>query len=334
MVARVTTTETMRYLLGVRSNLPLSLKIPYTLRRIKIWYEYWGGRVYVAFSGGKDSTVLLDLVWSVYPDVPAVFADTGNEFDSVKEFVAGYDERVVTVEPIMTFEEIVKKHGYPFPSKRVARYVSDLQRPFGVNEATKNLRLTGYTRAGNYAPSMKLAKKWRYLVDDPYKITNKCCGILKINPTKPYAKATGRMAFVGTMATESNDRLKSYLKHGGCNAFDQKHAHSRPMMFWREEDVLQYILDRGLPIADIYGDIVTGADGTLTTTGEKRTGCKNCMFGIEMEKEPNRIQRLARIEPESYRHYIEDLKYGEFLEHHGVPWRPVEEAMKKDEIGG
>ena len=31
-------------------------------RRIMEWYDYWDGQVYVSFSGGMDSTVLLALV--------------------------------------------------------------------------------------------------------------------------------------------------------------------------------------------------------------------------------------------------------------------------------
>ena len=58
----------------------LEEKIQISTARIIEWYENWGGQVYVSFSGGKDSTVLLDLVRKIYPDVPAVFADTGLEY--------------------------------------------------------------------------------------------------------------------------------------------------------------------------------------------------------------------------------------------------------------
>lgn len=40
----------------------LDRKIQVTTARIMEWYEHYNGLVYVAFSGGKDSTVLLDLV--------------------------------------------------------------------------------------------------------------------------------------------------------------------------------------------------------------------------------------------------------------------------------
>ena len=50
--------------LKLRQALPLEEKIRLTNRRIKEWYEYHSGKVYVSFSGGKDSTVLLHLLLS------------------------------------------------------------------------------------------------------------------------------------------------------------------------------------------------------------------------------------------------------------------------------
>ena len=54
-----------------------------TLKRIKEMYDAYSGRcdvVYIGFSGGKDSVVLLDLCHKVLPlDVPVVFSDTDME---------------------------------------------------------------------------------------------------------------------------------------------------------------------------------------------------------------------------------------------------------------
>ena len=58
----------------------LDKKIQVTQTRIIEWYEYFQGKVYVSFSGGKDSTVLLDIVRHIYPDVLAVYIDTGLEY--------------------------------------------------------------------------------------------------------------------------------------------------------------------------------------------------------------------------------------------------------------
>lgn len=66
-------------------SLPLEAKIKMTKRRIRDWYDYWGGQVYVSFSGGKDSTVLLHLARQVCPDIEAVFVNTGLEYPEVQQ---------------------------------------------------------------------------------------------------------------------------------------------------------------------------------------------------------------------------------------------------------
>jgi len=70
-----------------RQGLPLSIKEKYSERRIREWYEYWNGEVYICFSGGIDSTVLLNIVRKLYPNVPAVFSDTGLEYPEIRDFV-------------------------------------------------------------------------------------------------------------------------------------------------------------------------------------------------------------------------------------------------------
>lgn len=107
--------------------LPLDIKIRKTEQRIREWYEHWEGGVYVSFSGGKDSTVLLDIVRRLYPDVPAVFSDTGLEYPEIKEFVKTFPN-VTIVRPKHSFKEILTKYGYPIISKEVANTVSNASR--------------------------------------------------------------------------------------------------------------------------------------------------------------------------------------------------------------
>ncbi len=82
----------------------LDRKIQVTTARIMEWYEHYNGLVYVAFSGGKDSTVLLDLVRRIYPDVPAVFCDTGLEFPEIRQFAMSVNN-VVVLRPEMNFKK-------------------------------------------------------------------------------------------------------------------------------------------------------------------------------------------------------------------------------------
>lgn len=69
-------------------KLTLEEKVSYTVALLQEWYDHFGGKVYVAFSGGKDSTVLLHLARSyVDPNIPGVFSDTGLEYPEIREFV-------------------------------------------------------------------------------------------------------------------------------------------------------------------------------------------------------------------------------------------------------
>lgn len=59
-------------------SLPLDVKVMMSCERIREFVKVYSlDGVYISFSGGKDSTVLLDLVRNKcgYHDVPAVFVD-------------------------------------------------------------------------------------------------------------------------------------------------------------------------------------------------------------------------------------------------------------------
>lgn len=102
---------------------PLNVKVKMTQRRIRDWVDEYGlDGVYVSFSGGKDSTVLLYLAREIYPDIKAVFVDTGLEFPEIRDFVRNFDN-VEWLKPKMTFRQVIEKYGYPFISKEVAECV-------------------------------------------------------------------------------------------------------------------------------------------------------------------------------------------------------------------
>ena len=58
--------------LSVMQAWPLKRKIRVTQAKIIEWYHHYGGKVAVSFSGGKDSTVLLDLVRRAFPDLSLI----------------------------------------------------------------------------------------------------------------------------------------------------------------------------------------------------------------------------------------------------------------------
>jgi 3'-phosphoadenosine 5'-phosphosulfate sulfotransferase (PAPS reductase)/FAD synthetase len=272
--------------------------------RIRQFYDHYQGDVYVSFSGGKDSTVLLDLVRDIYPDVPAVFVDTGLEYPEIREFVKTIDN-VTWLRPKMPFNKVIEKYGYPVVSKEQARYIRDCQNPTPNNKITRRRRLTGIDRNGKQKKSGMISKKWRFLIDSPFQISEKCCDVMKKAPVKIYVKKTGRKQIVGTMASDSMFRMQSYLRVG-CNAFEK--GSSQPMAFWLEQDVWDYIHSRNLPYCSVYD------------TGVKRTGCMFCMFGVHLEKEPNRFQRMQETHPKLWDYCINKLGCGKVLDYIGVPY--------------
>lgn len=327
---------------------PLEQKIAMTKRRIREWYDYWDGMVYVSFSGGKDSTVLKHIVDSMHLDVPAVFVNTGLEYPEIQKFVRSikdgkyecFNSYVDIVRPEMRFDEVINKYGYPVVSKEVSLKVH------AVNSAKRNGYESSYTKYFNgeaLTPDGKKSpyniEKWKFLLDADFNISHKCCDVMKKKPAKKYEKETGRKPIVGTMASESRLRYQKWLQHG-CNAFLDNSPTSQPMSFWTEQDVLHYIKKFNVPYASVYGDIVPTSkdeqiEGQLTafdvlndyettqlkTTGANRTGCIFCMFGCHLEKEPNRFQRLKETHPRQYEYCISG---GEMVD---GKWQPSKEGL-------
>jgi 3'-phosphoadenosine 5'-phosphosulfate sulfotransferase (PAPS reductase)/FAD synthetase len=294
-----------------RQAMPLWMKEEYTKKRIIDWYDFCEGKVYVGFSGGKDSTVLLHQVRKIYPDVPAVFCDTGLEYPEIREFVKTIDN-VVWLKPRIKFNEVISIYGYPVVSKKVSRSIADFQNAHDGNISTRNLSLTGITKDGRSCPSRKLSKKWVKLINAPFKISDKCCNVLKKEPSKCYEKESGNLPILGIMANESRDRTKQYLKQG-CNSFFSKtHKMSMPMAFWMENDIWDYIKKYNVKYSSIYDK------------GESRTGCIFCMFGVHMDGIPNRFQRLKILHPKLYDYCINDLGIGKCLDYINVPYGDYE----------
>lgn len=102
--------------------LPLERKIQITQARILEWNKHYNGKIVVSFSGGKDSTVLLNLVRRVAPDTRAVFSNTGLEYAEIQRFVKSFDN-VDIVTPKMRFDQVISTYGYPLISKEVAEAI-------------------------------------------------------------------------------------------------------------------------------------------------------------------------------------------------------------------
>lgn len=295
------------------------------------------GQVYVSFSGGKDSTVLKHIVDSMYPDVPALFINTGLEYPEIQKF-ARAQKGVVEVRPEMRFDEVVKKYGYPIVSKEVAQSVSrgrkDIPRKKYSHALCKlGVKIEDYgglVDGGKVNYESILSKptfmcgKYKFLLDAHFNASHMCCDVMKKAPAKKYQKQSMRKPMVGMLAAESRLRRAAWKKHG-CNAFTSDSPISQPLAFWTEQDVLKYIKEKNISICSVYGDVVEEDNSgslRLKTTRLSRTGCIFCGFGCHLEKCPNRFQLLKETHPRQYDYCINGGEYNEEGQ-----WQPSKDGL-------
>lgn len=318
-------------------SLPLNAKIRMTKRRIKAFVDEFGeDGVYISFSG-KDSSVLLDLVREDYPNVEAVFVDTGLEYPEIRKFVKSF-ENVTILRPKMSFFDVLKTYGYPLISKEVSNTI-DLARKNiadGKIDTVRVKKILGEITRTKAGKSRYNHEKYKPLLDVDFLISDKCCNVMKKAPAAEFTKRTGKKPIIATMADESLLRQTDWLRFG-CNSFDGKKATSKPLSFWTEQDVLQYIKEKKLQIASVYGQIVYARDpyqmriedlgvkdfgmDKLRTTGCERTGCMFCPFGCQREQSPTRFERLKQTHPRQYEYCIGGGEYD------GGMWKPNKKGL-------
>lgn len=317
-----------------------------TYEKLDEWYTAWGGQCYVSFSGGKDSTVLAYLAaryLSSFRTPPwelnLVFVNTGLEYPEIQKFVNEYADwlrkkfprvtiNLTRLRPKMNVRQVVTKYGYSIISKDVALRIETARRS-PDSRSMKLLR--GEVLRADGEKSMYNCEKWGYLLTAPFLISDRCCGIMKKSPAKSYEHRADVKPMTATMADEGRRRFLTWTATG-CNAFDGKRPMGKPMSFWTEQDVLRFIVERGLPYASVYGDIVasdgendygaTLIDCKLHCTGCQRTGCMFCAFGAHLEKGINRFQRMKETHPKHYRFCIG----GGAFDTDGL-WKPTKDGL-------
>lgn len=295
------TSDNLKYM----QALPLNVKIGKTAAKIMEFYREMEGKVYVSFSGGKDSTVLLYLVKELYPDIPVVWCDTGLEYSEVRDFVNTFNN-VIIVKPRKTFENVIKTCGYPVISKEQSNYIENAR-------TTKSSKLLDIRLNGTSHGMFKIAEKYKYLLNAPFPISDRCCHYIKKDPLQRFGRKAGIYPIIATLADESKRREMEWYRYG-CNLYHKDKAQSKPMSFWTEQDVLAFISKKKIPICKIYGEVIE-QNGVYQTTGETRTGCIYCMYGVHLEGHPNRFEKMKETHPKQYAYCMDTLHLHEVLDY-------------------
>lgn len=296
-------------------SLPLNAKERMTNNRIREWYEEFDGDVYFSYSGGKDSTALLELVarfCKTYGYKLIVrYCNTGLEYPEVRSFVKkniirleklyGIDIDFGELRPEMIFRDVIINYGYPIISKEVSKIVYGARHSKKKKQSYIN-KLDGLNPDFTVSEYKKQYKKYKILLKAPFEISNRCCYQMKERPLIAFERERRVKPIVATMAEESQQRLQGWIK-SGCNAFDAKRPMSKPISFWTEQDVLNFLYKNEIPIAGVYGTIqekgelpgqmfLPGFCNELCCSGCERTGCIFCAYGAHLDKGTTRFQRL------------------------------------------
>lgn len=190
----------------------LHQKVDHTLGVIDQFVSRMDGKVYLAFSGGKDSTVLMHLCEMIKPDIQCVFVNTGCESPSILQFVRKKKEEghnIITIRPKMTPRDVWAKYGFPLVGKETAECIHAIR----TNpDSIKSKKALGDTDPDSM---FVLSRKWKYLLVTKYETSNLCCRVLKKEPSHRFARESGLAPIVGTMASESLLREKTYIRRGG-----------------------------------------------------------------------------------------------------------------------
>jgi len=291
----------------------LQQKVFHFYEVVSSYYNHCESKVYLGFSGGKDSCLMVALADKLcdindWPRIPLVFNNTTNEHAEILEFVKTFGDRVTWLRPKMTFAQTLEKYGYPLISKEQSQFISEAKNT--KSDKLRDIRLNGAKRIsknnGREYISGKISEKWKYMVFEDIEITSKCCDILKKEPVKRYEKETGLNAIIGTTTDESSLRKQQYNIQGTCNVYGKRNI-SKPLSIFTEEDVWELIDLLKVEICSIYYDQII--EGELVK-GEERTGCAYCGFGVQYEKPDNtKFHRLHKREPKRFFSIMDKLGF-------------------------
>lgn len=276
----------------------LDQKIDHAVGTIEAFKSRTGHNVYVSFSGGKDSTVLLDIVRRfVDPNCPAVFCNTGNEYPDIVRYIRTFPN-VQIIRPSTSITRVIKDHGFPLVSKDVSAKVRQLRHT--KSQKLIELRLHGRKNAkGNIVSRCPM--KWQFLKDVPFDISERCCDEIKKKRFISYEHETGQYPLLGVTAAESRLRTMQYIARGGCNAFDGPRPRSFPLSIFTEQDIFDYVKRFNVKLCPIY------YDGEL-----HRTGCMICGFGAHLDS--HKFDFLYNKYPKLYAYFMR-------LTNNGVTYR-------------
>lgn len=255
----------------------------------------------LAFSAGKDSTVLLHMIRQYEPGIITIYVNTSIEFPECVRFARWirdeWDLTFYEAKPEVTFWWVVKEYGWPLLGKSfgVGGVAHKESRAMFFDDLAARGELTG-----------------AYAIQAEVPISSACCTFLKERPSGKIQKRLGIDGlFLGIMASESRQRMFNFLQYGEWYyAKSQKLWKSHPLAIWSDEDVWGYIRRFGLPYAALY-DMGYHDEKTGEWIAHKRNGCMFC--GMDLRFPNNHLAIMRRTHPKAWNTIMRKKGLGKVL---------------------
>lgn len=306
----------------------LETKIVKAMERIESLFYETERKCYLSFSGGKDSTVIIDLIkmceeiYTLPPNaIPAVFSKTGIELGATVDFVKWVSENyygnVQMIQPEKTFSWIINNKGKPMKSKMKSEYIGRYQRkPDGTAKSFLIDRDNRYQKT-------RLANKDMHMIHCNFdiKISNQCCKYLKKDPFNKYGEEQQMKGYMtGERVAEGGARelnTKKRIDNGGsiCTRTKGNMIVKLPIVDWTNEDIEEFIQKYDVPLSKAY-----------TEQGYERTGCFLCPFSLQLD---DNLKKLYEYEPNRYRAALFWLKDVYIAQNVKLPFDEAYEAERR-----
>ena len=189
--------------------------------------KYGEENFYISFSGGKDSTVTLNLIDMALPNnrIPRVYCNTGIEWNIVRDFVldmAKEDDRVIVVQPTVPIKPTLEKEGYPFKSKGHSETVYRFQHSGKTPSVQQYLGEREDKEPWSAFKSCPKSLKYQFTEDFTLKVSDKCCLRIKEEPLRKWQKENNKpYTILGIMGDEGGRRHGAKcLVHKGTKALN------------------------------------------------------------------------------------------------------------------